>query len=165
MNIFQPLKGKVCRLYFCRHKYDTIQSHWNQAGAFRFDKKANSEFKKFEDDHGYDSIHLIYFRYLFHGEVKEGTENTKHGVGIELTTTGRFTEGHWEDGKLHGRCRTIYSYGDIEVILMDHGKKHGYRIWHASDGSKEYQEWDNDQCVGKFEKRLSLEELMEGGLE
>ena len=135
---------------FYRRYYDTIHSHWETSGHFKFDKKNEGEIKEFEDEDGH----------LYIGEVKEGTDTTKHGIGIEIWGTGRFIEGHWEDGTLHGRARVIYSYGDVEEYSLDHGKKHGYRVWTSSDGSKEVQEWNHDTLVGKYEHRLSMSELL-----
>lgn len=116
---------------------------------FKYDRKNEKDTKIITDDNGH----------YYKGEVKEDGK-TKHGVGIQISTTGTTIQGHWEDGELHGRCRSLYTYGDREDVTMDHGKKHGYRVWHASDGSKTYQEWDQDALVNKFEDRISMEDLL-----
>ena len=48
--------------------------------------------------------------------MKEGTDDTPHGIGIRVRNSGSIDEGYWKDGELDGRGRRIYNNGGSYYI-------------------------------------------------
>ena len=95
--------------------------------------------------------------------MKEGTDDTPHGIGIQVRDDGCIKEGYWKDGELHGRGRriyhtfyyigewkgdnwsgegTLYHHGDIYTGIWD-GYWKGKGEINYKDGKKYTGEWDN----------------------
>ena len=130
--------------------YDTIQTTVETSGKFKYPAANSGEIKEIVDSEGN----------FYAGEVKEGSESTKHGVGMLISSIGQLTEGTWEDDKLNGKARVIHGYGDIEIFNSEQGKKHGFCLYNESTGSKAVIEYDHDEEVSKFEQRMSMDELL-----
>ena len=81
--------------------------------------------------------------------MKEGTDDTPHGIGIRVDKNGsRIDEGYWEDGWLHGRGRYIYRSGEYYIGEYNKGSKNGegtlYRYGDRYEG-----EWKGNCYYGQ----------------
>ena len=54
------------------------------------------------------ALKMLNYDWIYIGEVKEGTDDTPHGIGIKVDSGGYIREGYWKDGKRHGRVRRIW---------------------------------------------------------
>ena len=130
-----------------RRFFDTFHTAWETHPKFKF-SKGEGEIKTITDSEGN----------FYKGQVKD--DDIKHGAGVQVTKDGQYIEGHWEDGLLHGRVKIFQPYGDIELFNSEKGKKHGYFLKNSGYGSKEVQEWNQDELVDKYEHRMSLDDLL-----
>ena len=66
--------------------------------------------------------------------MKEGTNDTPHGIGIQVNKYGDIIEGYWKDGKLHGRGGYIWDDG-CYIGEYKEGKwdGEGTRYWAEGD--------------------------------
>ena len=54
-------------------------------------------------------------KWVYIEELKEGTDDTPHGIDIRVWYSGAIQEGYWKDGELHGRGRGIFYNGDYYI--------------------------------------------------
>ena len=91
-----------------------------------------------------------YNKWVYIGEVKEGTDDTPHGIGIKVYSGGGISEGYWKDGKQHGRGRFIYCGGRYYYIgEWKEGNRHGEGIEYWVDGDRYEGGWKNDNKYGQ----------------
>ena len=106
-------------------------------------------------------------KWIYIGEVKEGTNDTPHGIGIKVWSTGDIREGYWKDDTLNGRGRTIcnaesyyigeykedfrhgegiyyYKGGDWYKGGFMEGSKYGQGTYYTKDGDKYTGIWDDN---------------------
>ena len=81
--------------------------------------------------------------------MKEGTDDTKHGIGILVDRDGSITEGYWKDGKLHGRGRYIGNTGDYCIGEFKGGRLDGEGTCYLN-GDKYTGQWDGDTGQGEI---------------
>ena len=72
--------------------------------------------------------------------MKEGTDNTPHGIGIRVYY-GDIFEGYWKDGKLHGRGRRIWGNGNYYIGEFKEGQCDGEGTFYQN-GDKFKGRWD-----------------------
>ena len=90
-----------------------------------------------------------YYKWVYIGEVKEGTDDTPHGIGIKVLSTGDIHEGYWKDGKLHGRGRTIYRDGEYYIGEFKEGNRHGEGTYYYEHGDRYKGGWKNNGYYGQ----------------
>ena len=78
----------------------------------------------------------IGYEWIYIGGVKEGTDDTEHGIGIRVDRLGDITEGYWKDGQLHGRGRTIYYDGECYTGEFKEGRYNGEGTLYYDNGDK-----------------------------
>ena len=80
--------------------------------------------------------------------MKEGTDDTPHGIGIQVWCSGGIWEGYWEDGKLHGRGRSIcdeyYYIGEYKE-----GRRNGEGVEYEETGNRYEGEWKDGDRHGQ----------------
>ena len=81
----------------------------------------------------------------FEGKFKHGRPNG-HGT---LSTKDKTAEGHFVNGKLNGKGKTVYSNGNYYTGEYVNGKRQGRGIFQFTDGEKYDGEWFQDQQHGK----------------
>ena len=82
--------------------------------------------------------------------MKEGTDDTPHGIGIRVLSGGYIEEGYWKDGKLHGRGRYIYTTGNYYIGEFKRGGWDGEGTYYYPGGDIEYEGgWKNDRYYGQ----------------
>ena len=74
--------------------------------------------------------------------MKEGTDDTPHGIGIKVYDNGGIEEGYWKDEELHGRGRRIHLYSESYVGEFKGGMYNGKGISYDENWDKQYEgEW------------------------
>ena len=83
--------------------------------------------------------------------MKEGTDDTPHGIGIRVWSAGSIIqEGYWKDGELHGRGRYIYGYnGNYYIGEFKEGSRNGEGVEYWKDGSRYEGGWKDDSKYGQ----------------
>ena len=71
--------------------------------------------------------------------MKEGTDDTPHGIGIRVDRDGNIEEGYWKDGELHGRGRFIYEGGSYYIGEFKEGRKNGEGTYYSPNGDIRYE--------------------------
>ena len=96
---------------------------------------------KEEDDENYGWIYI--------GEVKEGADDTPHGIGIKVMNGGTIIqEGNWNDGKLHGKGRHILSSGNYYIGEYKGGNYNGEGAYYCN-GDKYEGGWKDGNYYGQ----------------
>ena len=106
-------------------------------------------------------------RWVYIGEVKEGTDDTEHGIGITVYSWGCINEGYWKDGQLDGRGRRIYDSGGYYIGELEGGNYNGEGTMYNCNGNKNYEGgWKDDKYNGQGTKyRYNGDKEYEGGWE
>ena len=133
----QPLSHSLFREYFT-----TTSGVYKRLGQFDYGQpncttdhiKTCIHKDEDEDEDGDDWIYI--------GEVKEGTDDTKHGIGIQVWSDGGIREGYWKDGILHGRGRRIDIDGSYYIGEWKNGSYNGEGTLYTEDGDKYIGIWD-----------------------
>ena len=90
-----------------------------------------------------------YGNWVYIGEVKEGTYDTPHGIGIRVWYGGSIDEGYWKDGELHGRGRVIYGTGNYYIGEWQRGSYNGEGTYYQ-DGDKYTGQWHDYKGQGEI---------------
>ena len=101
-------------------------------------------------DHIKTCIHQDKYSWIYIGEVKEGTDDTPHGIGIKVYRLGDIKEGYWKNGQLHGRGRIIYVDTTYYIGEFKEGNKHGEGIYYHWNGDKYTGQWDGGKGQGEI---------------
>ena len=98
-----------------------------------------------------DSIHICVQdnSWVYIGEVKEGTDDTPHGIGTKVRRSGVLREGFWKDGKLNGTGRFIDWDGDYYVGEYKEDSRYGPGTMHY-DGHVYTGEWEGWKGKGEI---------------
>ena len=75
--------------------------------------------------------------------MKEGTDDTPHGIGIRVLSNGVILEGYWKDGWLYGRGRYIDDDGGYYIGEFKEGSLNGEGTYYTKDGHKYTGIWVN----------------------
>ena len=87
---------------------------------------------------------------IYIGEVKEGTDDTPHGIGIQVNEYGGIQEGYWKDWQLYGRGRRINGNGDYYIGEFKGGSYNGEGTYYYPDGDIKYEGgWKDDKLYGQ----------------
>ena len=79
----------------------------------------------------------IISNWIYIGEVKEGTDDTPHGIGIRVNEYGgSIQEGYWINGELHGRGRDIDNAGNYYIGEFKRGCYNGEGTWYEDNGNR-----------------------------
>ena len=89
------------------------------------------------------------YYWIYIGEVKEGTKDTKHGIGIRVWSGGSIDEGYWKDGKLDGRGRRIFDNGTYYIGQWKEGIRDGKGTIYYPDGDRYEGGWKNNDKYGQ----------------
>ena len=100
--------------------------------------------------------------------MKEGTDDTPHGIGIKVYGSfGNIQEGYWKDGELHDRGRYIWDDGEYYIgewkvdhyngegtLYYKNGNKknncyYGQGTYYTEDGDKYTGIWDGYEGQGE----------------
>ena len=88
--------------------------------------------------------------WIYIGEVKEGTDHTPHGIGIQVWSLGgMIQEGYWKDGKLHGRGRRIYGDGDYYIGEWKENRYNGEGTLYYKNGDRYEGGWKKGGYYGQ----------------
>ena len=97
-------------------------------------------------------------KWIYIGEVKGGTDDTPHGIGIQVKwNDGMFgvtiQEGYWKNGSLHGRGREIRGNmrGFLEYYIGDYkkGRRDGQGTLYYENGDKYEGGWKDGDKHGQ----------------
>ena len=112
--------------------------------------------------------------WIYIGEVKQGTDDIPHGIGIQLCMSEGILEGHWKDGYLHtgrfirgggwgyyigewekdcwhGQGTLYYKNGEKEYEGgFKDGKFYGQGTWYTEDGDKYTGQWNDREGKGEI---------------
>ena len=144
--LFRARFAIISNTYKRLGQFDYYQSHWNTGHIHTCIGKHNGS------------------NWIYIGEVKEGTDNMRHGIGIELRDYGHIKEGYWKDGILHGRGRYIYGYGDCYSGEFKEGNYDGQGIYYKANGDryeggfKNNKRSEMEHCTTKTETRSMKED-------
>ena len=78
-------------------------------------------------------------KWIYIGELKEGTDDTPHGIGIQVWKGGDIKEGYWKDWEQHGRGRFIDSDGSYYIGEFKEDKWDGEGTRYYKDGDIKYE--------------------------
>ena len=82
--------------------------------------------------------------------MKEGTDDTPHGIGIKVTYGGSIHEGYWKDGKLNGRGRRIFNCGGYYIGEWERDNYNGEGTMYESNGDIRYEGgWKKNDYYGQ----------------
>ena len=125
-----------------RFKFTTLSEAYKRLGEFDYGQPNCTT------DHIKTCIDKGYWIYI--GEVKEGTDDTPHGIGILVWIGwGRIEEGYWKDGELHGRGRRIWNDGNYYIGEWKEDRYNGEGTWYDRDGDRYEGGWKNDSKYGQ----------------
>ena len=78
--------------------------------------------------------------------MKEGTDDTPHGIGIRVWMSGAIDEGYWKDGELHGRGRHIDCSGSYYIGEFKKVRFNGEGTYYKENGDIIYEGgWKDDK--------------------
>ena len=99
----------------------------------------------------YTCIHKDkYDEWIYIGEVKEGTDDTPHGIGIQVIwSSGDIREGYWKDGELDGRGRVIFNSGNYYIGELEGGNYNGKGTYYWPNGDKYEGGWKDSSKYGQ----------------
>ena len=129
-------------LHFLFRKDFTVRSDkYKELGQFSYDQPHCTT------HHISTCIHKDNY-WIYIGEVKEGTDDIPHGLGIQVNNSGNIYEGYWKDGKLHGRGRYIGNWGIYYIGEWKEGSYDGEGAYYYF-GTKYEGNWNNNRKYGQ----------------
>ena len=128
--------------FLFRKDFTKCSDRYKELGQFAYDQPHCTKY------HIATCIKEFYEKYIYFGEVKEGTADIPHGIGIKVDSRRGIAEGYWKDGKLHGRGRHIYNFGSYYIGEWKKGYRDGE--WIEYNGNSKYEgEWKDDSKHGQ----------------